>query len=111
MPKIPGIDFDFGGGRIYTVPPLALGDLQGLQGRLAALSGNDALDPASISAVLDATHAALVRNYPALSVAEVGQLVDVGNMFDVISCVMDVTGVKRKAAESAAKNPTAQPAT
>jgi hypothetical protein len=111
MALLPGLDFDFGGGRCYLLPPLALGDLQLLQERLAKLSDDGALHPASVGTVLAATHAALRRNYPDLTLEAVGQLVDVGNLFEVIDAVMDVSGVKRKAAEQAAKNLLAQPET
>ena len=111
MPKIPGIAFDFGGGQVYIVPPLALGNLQMLQDKLTAMTGVEAMNPASIATVLDATHAALVRNYPDMTREKVGQLVDLGNMFEVIGCVMDVTGAKRKSSEDAEKNQQAQAAT
>ena len=106
---IPGIAFDFGGGRIYTVPPLSLGALQRLQGNLGQIAGVAALSPDTIATVLQAAHAALKRNYPDLSEADVAELVDVGNMHDVMACVLDVTGLKRKALDDA-KNQQAQPA-
>lgn len=105
MAKIPGIEFDFGGDRVYTLPPLALGDLQVFQDRLTKLGENGALHPASIGTIVDVTHAALRRNYPEISRDDVGQLIDVGNLFEVIDSVMDMAGVKRKAADDAKKNP------
>jgi hypothetical protein len=98
MPElIPGIEVDFGGGRLYTVPPLALGALQRLQGKLSQLNQASSLEPATVDAVIAATHSALVRNYPEITVEQVGDLIDVGNMHDVISSVLDVAGIKRKA--------------
>jgi hypothetical protein len=108
MPElIPGIEFSFGGGRVYTLPPLSLGALERLQGKLAGLSSANATDPESIKTVVDAAHAALKRNYPDLTRDDVAELVDIANMHEVISCVMDVAGMRRKAAD-AAKNQTAQ---
>lgn len=104
MPElIPGIEYDFGGGRVYTVPPLSLGALERLQKRIEALQGVTALDPASVKTVIDAAHSALKRNYPDMTIDEVAELVDVGNMHDVVACVMDVAGVRRKA-EAETKN-------
>ena len=58
--------------------------------------------------IVDATHAALKRNYPDLTRADVAELVDLGNMVEVIQSVMDVAGVKRAELEkkaSAATSP------
>lgn len=107
--KIPGIDFDFGGGRVFALAPLTLGTLENMQAKLADLSVIDAMQPASIATIVDATHSSLQRNYPQITRAEVGELVDVGNMYEVIACVLDVAGLKRKA-EAEAKNAQAQAA-
>lgn len=95
MPKIKGIDFDFGG-EVLTIPPLALGDFELLQERLGALQLG-AADSDTVKTIVDAAYAALHRNYPAMSRADVAAIVDLGNMVDVIDAVMDVTGAKRKA--------------
>ena len=107
MELIPGIDFDFGGGQVRTIPPLSLAALRRLQGSLSKLSDVGALEPEAIDTVVKATHAALRRNYPEMSEDDVAELIDLGNMHDVISCVLDVAGVKRKAGQDA-KNPLAQ---
>lgn len=114
---VPGIDFDFGGGQVYTVPPLALGDLRRLQKQLAQVNGN-ALDEASINTILDAVHSALKRNYPELTAEAVEAMVDVSNMFEALACVMDAGGVKRKdieakkaAAAQTTTSPTGTPST
>lgn len=104
---IPGIEYDFGGGRVYTLPPLSMGAMERLQKGLAALSSAEALSPESITTIVDAAHAALRRNYPAMTRDDVAELVDVGNMFDVVGAVLDVSGIKRKA-QAEAKNPQAQ---
>lgn len=108
MEKIPGIEYDFGAGRVYTLPPLTMGAMERLQKGLAALSTAEALSPESITTIVDAAHAALRRNYPSMTREEVADLVDVGNMFDVVGAVLDVSGIKRKA-QAEAKNPQAQP--
>jgi hypothetical protein len=106
---IPGIELDFGGGRVMTVPPLSLGALQRLQKKIEALGTADALAPETLATVIEAAHVSLKRNYPQLTAEEVGELVDVGNMYDVVACVLDVAGIKRKA-DVEAKNRSAQPA-
>jgi hypothetical protein len=111
---IPGIEFNFGGGRKYLVPPLALGALERLQDRITKLNAaTNALEPEAIATVIDASLAALKRNYPELKREDVAEMVDVGNMLDLIGCVLDTAGIKRKGieAETAAKNLTAQPVT
>lgn len=109
-PPSAGIEYDFGGGVTLLVPPLSLGALETLQGGLAALkSAASATDPAAVRTVVDAAHAALRRNYPDITREDVGELIDLSNMLDVIAMVMDVSGVRRKEVE-AAKNQQAQTA-
>lgn len=107
---LPGIEVDFGGGTLLTVPPLNLGALRRLQGKLQALQTLDATSPQATDTIVEATHAALKRNYPDITIDEVEDLLDVGNMHDVFTSVMDVAGLRRKAiAEAeAAKNQTPQ---
>lgn len=101
MPKIKGIEFPFPDGPL-TVPPLALGDLELLQERLGALQVG-AADATSVATTIDATFAALKRNYPGMTRADVAALLDLENMVDVLECVMDVSGIKRKSLEAAKK--------
>jgi hypothetical protein len=98
---IPGVEYDFGGGRVYMLAPLSLGSLEVLQERLAALPTLDAMDPVAIRTMTDATHMALRRNYPAITREEVGELVDVSIIGDVYECLLDAAGVRRKAQAAA----------
>jgi len=98
---IPGVEFDFGGGRMYMLPPLSLGALQLLQAGLNALPTLSSTDPEAIKTMISATHLALARNYPEITPAEVGELVDVSNLGDVYECLMDVAGIKRRAQQEA----------
>jgi hypothetical protein len=102
--KIAGILFDFGD-RQLVIPPIKLTDLQQLQDRLAAVKGG--IDGESVTTVIDATHASLKRNYPEMTRDEVADLLDVGNMMDVFTSVMDVSGLKRKAQGGATGEATA----
>ncbi|HNA67279.1 MAG TPA: hypothetical protein PLN96_05125 [Zoogloea sp.] len=81
-------------GTDYDVPPIALGDLERLQDRIAGFQGG--LDKDSVATVIDAAHAALKRNYPEITRETVAGLVDVANMGEVFSAVMDVSGLLRK---------------
>lgn len=95
--KVKGIAIDFSG-RVLVVPPLNLKSLQQLQERLEKFQGS--ISPESVETVIEATHAALLRNYPELSKDEVSEMIDLGNMMEVMEAVMDVSGLKRKAAEA-----------
>lgn len=97
---IKGIPITLAGER-YEIPPIALGDLERLQERLAAYKGG--LDGGSVSTVIDAAHAALKRNYTDLTRERVAELVDVANMAEVFEAAMDVSGLKRKGLEAPAE--------
>lgn len=97
---IKGIPLTLAGER-YEIPPIALGDLERLQERLATYKGG--LDGDSVATVIEAAHAALKCNYPDLTREQVGALVDVANMAEVFEAVMDVSGLKRKSLEEASQ--------
>lgn len=98
--KIKGIPLELGG-ETFVVPPLSLGALEQLEDQLAAFTG-DISDRKQVATAIDATHAALRRNYPEITREAVAELVDVGNMVEAFQAVMDVSGARRKAAEAAA---------
>jgi hypothetical protein len=97
---IPGVEYDFGGGRVYMIAPLSLGALQLMQDRLAALPTLSSIDPVAVKTMIEAAHLALQRNYPDITVQEVGELLDVSNIADVYECLLDAAGVRRKAQEA-----------
>ncbi len=96
----PGIWVDFGGGRRLLVPPLSLGSLELLQDRIDEMPTLQITDRRAVATVIDATHAALRRNYPDVTRDEVGELIDIGNMAEVYGCVLDYSGFKRQASEA-----------
>lgn len=98
--KVKGIKLDFSGRRL-VVPPLSLGALEQLQERLNAFNG-DIADPDQVRTVIDSAHAALRRNYPDMTRAEVADAIGLENMLEVMQAVMDVSGMKRKEIEAAA---------
>lgn len=97
--KFPGIPVTLGGD-VFIIPPLSLNALRQLQPALAKFTGG--VDDESIVTVIDAAHASLARNYPTMDKNMVADLIDVGNMKDIMEAVMDVSGLKRKAGEQPA---------
>lgn len=87
------------GDKTFVVPPLSFRALQELQDRLASFNGG--VDPESVALVVDATFMSLKRNYPDITREELLDVLDVGNMQEVMEAVMDVSGLHRKAHEAA----------
>lgn len=98
------------GDRTFVCPPLSLRALQALQERLRAYQGGAAL-AADVSIVADAAYAALIRNYPDITLDDLMDLIDVGNMTEIMEAVMDVSGLKRKEQEAAEAAGSADPST
>lgn len=92
--KIGGID--------HVVPTLSLGALEkyqaGLAGFLAGSGG--AFEGAGV--VIDATFAALKRNYPDITRETVAEGIDLGSMADFATAILDIGGQKRKRLEAEA---------
>lgn len=98
IPKVKGVRYDFGGGVEYVIPPLNLRSLEHLGEKLNNIDGSDMLT--QIKTIGEAAHLAIQRNYPEVTKEQVDELIDVGNMLDVMACVMDVSGMKRKSQEA-----------
>lgn len=94
---IAGIEISFGEEK-RVVPPLNLATLETMQKRLMAYKGG--IDPESVSTVIDATTAALKRNYPDTTREWVAEHMDVGNLEEVMAAVMDVAGMRRRKVET-----------
>lgn len=90
--NIPGISYPFPGKQL-VIPPLSLGDLEQLLDRINAIVAGG-MDRGSIGTVIDATHAALRRNYPDMLREEVAGLLDLRNMRDVLNAVMSASGME-----------------
>lgn len=97
--KFPGIVKTIGGTE-YIIPPISLRTLQIMQSEIEQIN-QSVMDAKSIDTAITVIHSALKRNYPQITLDEVGDLVDVGSMFDLFEVVMDVSGLKRKAIEEA----------
>lgn len=107
MPKYKGVSIEFANGETFIVPPLTLGAVEQLQDRLLAFKGG--IDKDSISFIIEATTTALQRNYPEITQEHVkNELIDLGNMEEVIGAVLDVSGIKRK--QQGQEQPVGEPA-
>lgn len=93
--RVAGKTIDFPGGAL-VVPPLSLSSVEALGPVLASYSGT----LADVSIVIDSLTHALKRNYPTMTREEVGELVDMANMGEVMEAVMNVSGLRAKAGES-----------
>ncbi|NTV02427.1 MAG: hypothetical protein HGB04_06530 [Chlorobiaceae bacterium] len=99
---VKGIEFEFANGERYVIPPLSLGAIEVLKDELDLFT-ND-LSMGNVRTVIKATGMALRRNYPEVTDERVGmELVDLGNMGEVMQAVMDVGGLRRKKLEEDAK--------
>jgi hypothetical protein len=58
-----------------------------------------------VATVIDTAHAALRRNYPDTTREDVADMLGLENMVEVMECVMDVSGLKRKAVELGGATP------
>jgi hypothetical protein len=96
--KVKGIPYTFSD-RVLVIPPLSLGAMEQLQERLSVMK-EDLADPEYIGTVIETVHAALKRNYPDMTREEVADMIDLANMQEVMTCAMDVAGLKRKALEA-----------
>ena len=93
--KVPGVELTFEG-TAYVVPPLNAAAVKQYREDLASLLSAGSPD---IEQVCKLLHAALLRNYPELTMAQVEQWVDYGNLFEVIDAVMNVSGLVVKMGE------------
>ena len=85
------------GGREMLVPPLSLGTIKAMQAEVEALQHMAGVPtPAQIDTVIGLFHAALVRNYPDVTRAEVEDDVDLGNYAELLAAVMSISGFRRE---------------
>lgn len=99
------------GGRDYLVPPLSVGQVRRLESTIAELGE---VNPASAGQVsqgaLDVIRAAMSRNYPGITVEDLDELVDLGNMLDTIQAIMGVSGLEKTSGEAFAGSKQTGPA-
>lgn len=101
--NVPGVSFPFPG-KTLVIPPLSLGDLEQLLDRINnVMSGS--MDKDSIATVIDATHAALRRNYPDMDRTEVASLLDLQNMRGALDAVMSASGMEARSVNESGEAP------
>jgi hypothetical protein len=85
------------GGRDWVVPALSLGQIRRLATKIEGLATiSNMLTGDQVSNVCEIVHAALSRNYPDLTLEQVEDMVDMGNMRQVIQTVMGQAGLVAK---------------
>ena len=90
---IEGVDINLGG-IVYTVPPLSFKQLRILQPKLDILQqiGNMPSDD-QLAVVSEIVHMALSRNYPDITLDQVNENLDLGNMKKVLPAILGVSGL------------------
>lgn len=88
--KHKGTPVEFAVGTLL-VPPLSLAFIEQNAERLSTFG--QAGELADSKLVVDCLHGALVRNYPAITREDVADLVDLGNMEEVMAAVMQRSGL------------------
>ena len=89
-PRYAGVQVQLGG-TAYVLPPLTLGALEEFDERIKAFEAAPLVE--QVQTVVDLVHRALKRNYPELQRAELTELMDVSNMFDLFVAVLRVSGL------------------
>lgn len=101
---VKGVKFEFGNGEVLIVPPLTLGAIQLLEsnhGKMSTWGGN--MDTGFI---LEVAGSSLRRNYPEITDEKImNELLDISNMNEIVSAIMDVGGAIRKAQEQGEMKP------
>jgi hypothetical protein len=93
------------GAREWIVPPLNLRQLKRLAPKFALLGTVGAgMGDEQIDALVEIAHAALSRNYPALTPEEVAELVDLGNAGVLVKAIVGASGLAAQG-EDAAREP------
>jgi hypothetical protein len=83
------------GGRDWTVPPLTLGQLRRLLPQVRRLSALGAgMGEEEIGIVLDVVATALARNYPDMTSEAAAELIDLGNIREVLTAILAGSGLK-----------------
>ena len=83
------------GDRTFVVPPLNLARIKRLRPDIEALSSmklDAMMTDEQIESVVRILHSALSRNYPEITIDEVEDIIDLGNLIPVVQAMMRVSG-------------------
>lgn len=83
------------GGNDYVVPPLSFKQVKKLLPRLQLLAKMDPISatPEQRTLVVELVQSALSRNYPEVTMEEVEDMLDLGNMLGVLKAVTGISGL------------------
>ncbi len=93
-PKYDGVPLEIGG-KTYVFPPLnfrRIKKLAPLIERLQRVDPKKIPTPEELNDFVELIHSALSRNYPDMTVEEVEEMVDLGNLPKVVLSVMGASG-------------------
>ncbi len=80
----------------YRIPPLGLLGVQEISGDLTSLQGMRGVPTKEqMGIVVAVVHSAMKRNYPKLTVEEVGEMLDLENFNRIFGAVMRIAGFVR----------------
>jgi hypothetical protein len=88
------------GGKKWLVPPLNLKFLRKNSERLAQYQGVSAASPDSVDMALEIIQAALSRNYPEITSDVLLEIVDMGNVQQIMEAIMGISGLERVSGEA-----------
>jgi hypothetical protein len=97
LPLVKGIKIMLAGEE-RIVPPLALGPLEMLQDRISKVTNLASGD--GVKLVLDVAFYAMRRNYPDITREDIGEMVGLENLDDIMKAALDAGGVWRKELEA-----------
>lgn len=91
---IKGVEVEMGGTK-WIIPPLTLGQIEDLSEEIGALSSSNVSE--QFKSMRKIIHMAMSRNYPELSEDTLKkELLDMGNIFEVVTAVMGNSGMVKK---------------
>jgi hypothetical protein len=86
------------GGEAYKVPPLSFLAVQELADKVESLRSMDGGRPTAsqMQTVCEIVHTAMARNYPSMKVADVAEMIDLGNYAEVLGAVLAIGGFEKR---------------
>lgn len=90
--KFEGVPISLGG-TVYIVPPLSTGAMRRMQDEIDSL-GQSGSAPEEQIRTTKIAHAAMIRNYPQLTLDELEELVDAGNIKQLLGAVFGQSAVE-----------------
>ena len=105
-PRFPGSPVTLAG-ESYVLPPLSLGAVKRLLPRLQTMRvlEGGVPDAETVDTMLEVITAALQRNYPAMTAADLAELIDLGNVTDLFAAVTGQSGLERKDGAAGERTP------